>query len=172
MECATPFAAVCPSCGATNLPAAKFCSECATPMAAGAPRTAAAGTALRTATQTVGPEAVAERRLVSVLFADLVGFTAYSEGRDAEDVRELQSRYFASVSEIIARYGGTIEKFIGDAVMALWGGANPPRGLCQAGVPGGLCKRPPHRRDPGGRRFGRLPSGQAPCMEIRGCRRR
>jgi class 3 adenylate cyclase len=121
MECATPFAAVCPSCGATNLPAAKFCSECATPMAAGAPRTAAAGTALRTTTQTVGPEAVAERRLVSVLFADLVGFTAYSEGRDAEDVRELQSRYFASVSEIIARYGGTIEKFIGDAVMALWG---------------------------------------------------
>ena len=67
------------------------------------------------------PAAVAERRLVSVLFADLVGFTTYSEGRDAEEVRELQSRYFSTVSEIIGRYGGTVEKFIGDAVMALWG---------------------------------------------------
>ena len=66
-------------------------------------------------------EAVAERRVVSVLFADLVGFTTWSEGRDAEEVRELQSRYFSTVSEIIKRYGGTVEKFIGDAVMALWG---------------------------------------------------
>jgi class 3 adenylate cyclase len=59
------------------------------------------------ATDALLVEPTAERRLVSVLFADLVGFTAYSEGRDAEDVRELQSRYFESVSEIIARYGGT-----------------------------------------------------------------
>jgi len=66
-------------------------------------------------------EVVAERRLVSVLFADLVGFTTFSEGRDAEEVRELQTRYFDTVREIIARYGGTVEKFIGDAVMALWG---------------------------------------------------
>jgi len=64
---------------------------------------------------------VSERRLVSVLFADLVGFTSFSEGRDSEEVRELQSRYFETVREIIARYGGTVEKFIGDAVMALWG---------------------------------------------------
>jgi len=67
------------------------------------------------------PDAVAERRLVSVLFADLVGFTSFSEGRDAEEVRDLQSRYFDTVREIIGRYGGTVEKFIGDAVMALWG---------------------------------------------------
>ena len=58
---------------------------------------------------------------MSVLFADLVGFTAFSEGRDAEEVRELQDRYFETVREIIGRYGGTVEKFIGDAVMALWG---------------------------------------------------
>ncbi|MGZ4127830.1 MAG: adenylate/guanylate cyclase domain-containing protein, partial [Actinomycetota bacterium] len=65
--------------------------------------------------------AVAERRLVSVLFADLVGFTSFSEGRDAEEVRELLSRYFDTCRRLIDRYGGTIEKFIGDAVMAVWG---------------------------------------------------
>jgi predicted ATPase/class 3 adenylate cyclase len=63
----------------------------------------------------------AERRLVSVLFADLVGFTPLSEGRDAEDVRELLSRYFETARTIVERYGGTVEKFIGDAVMAVWG---------------------------------------------------
>ena len=59
--------------------------------------------------------------MVSVLFADLVGFTAFSEERDAEDVRETLSRYFDRSREIIERYGGTVEKFIGDAVMAVWG---------------------------------------------------
>jgi class 3 adenylate cyclase len=115
MECATPFAAVCPNCGAANLPGAKFCSECATPMGGAAPRPTAAPT------PAAAPEAIAERRLVSVLFADLVGFTAFSDGRDAEEIRELQTRYFETVREIIGRYGGTVEKFIGDAVMALWG---------------------------------------------------
>jgi len=64
---------------------------------------------------------VAERRLVSILFADLVGFTTISEGRDHEEVRDLLSRYFDASREIIERYGGTVEKFIGDAVMAVWG---------------------------------------------------
>jgi class 3 adenylate cyclase len=59
--------------------------------------------------------------LVSVLFADLVGFTTLSESRDAEDVRELLSEYFESCRTVIARYGGVVEKFIGDAVMAVWG---------------------------------------------------
>ena len=63
----------------------------------------------------------AERRLVSVLFADLVGFTAATEDRDAEETRELLSRYFETARTIIERYGGTVEKFIGDAVMAVWG---------------------------------------------------
>ncbi len=58
---------------------------------------------------------------MSVLFADLVGFTAASEGRDAEDTRELLTRYFNVSRTIIERYGGTVEKFIGDAVMAVWG---------------------------------------------------
>jgi class 3 adenylate cyclase len=56
-----------------------------------------------------------------VLFADLVGFPARSEDQDPEEVRELLSRYFDTCRTLIARYGGTVEKFIGDAVMAVWG---------------------------------------------------
>ena len=67
------------------------------------------------------PEPAAERKLVSVLFADLVGFTSLSEQRDAEDTRELLSRYFDTCRRLIELYGGTVEKFIGDAVMAVWG---------------------------------------------------
>jgi class 3 adenylate cyclase/tetratricopeptide (TPR) repeat protein len=63
----------------------------------------------------------AERRLVSVLFADLVGFTSVSESRDPEETRELLSRYFDTCRRLIGVYGGVVEKFIGDAVMAVWG---------------------------------------------------
>jgi class 3 adenylate cyclase len=64
---------------------------------------------------------VAERRVCSVLFCDVVGFTPMSEARDPEVVRELLSRYFEVAQTIIGRYGGVVEKFIGDAVMAVWG---------------------------------------------------
>ncbi len=64
---------------------------------------------------------VSERRTTTVLFGDLVAFTSYSEGRDPEEVRELLSAYFAVARTVVGRYGGTIEKFIGDAVMAVWG---------------------------------------------------
>jgi predicted ATPase/class 3 adenylate cyclase len=67
------------------------------------------------------PASSVERRLVSVLFADLVGHTALSEQRDVEDVRELLSRYADVARTIVERYGGEVEKFIGDAVMAVWG---------------------------------------------------
>jgi class 3 adenylate cyclase/tetratricopeptide (TPR) repeat protein len=63
----------------------------------------------------------AERKTVTVLFADLVGFTSASEGRDAEDTRELLTRYFEACRRLISLYGGAVEKFIGDAVMAVWG---------------------------------------------------
>jgi class 3 adenylate cyclase len=69
--------------------------------------------------QAVAP--VAERRVCSVLFCDLVGFTPLSESRDPEEVRELLSRYFEVAGTIVGRYGGAVEKFIGDAVMAVWG---------------------------------------------------
>jgi class 3 adenylate cyclase/tetratricopeptide (TPR) repeat protein len=110
-ECATPLAPSCPACGTVNTPGAKFCSECATPL----------GTTPRTGAPATPGYPGAERRLVSVLFADLVGFTPFAEGRDAEDVRETLTRYFELATEVITRYGGTVEKFIGDAVMAVWG---------------------------------------------------
>jgi class 3 adenylate cyclase/tetratricopeptide (TPR) repeat protein len=59
--------------------------------------------------------------LCSVLFVDLVGFTPFSQNRDPEDVRELLLRYFGAVSTVVSRYGGVVEQFIGDAVVALWG---------------------------------------------------
>ncbi len=80
-----------------------------------------AGGAGSDASSDPGPAPEAERRLVSVLFADLVGFTTLSEDRDPEEVRELLSRYFDTARQVIGRYGGTVEKFIGDAVMAVWG---------------------------------------------------
>ena len=112
-ECGTPLSGACPSCGAENPPGQKFCGGCGTPL--GAATTALART------PAPPPTPASERRLVSVLFADLVGFTTLSENRDAEEVRELLSRYFETSRQLIERYGGTVEKFIGDAVMAVWG---------------------------------------------------
>jgi len=130
-ECGTRLAAVCTNCGTPNLGGTKFCGECGTPMAPGAvaplsgaqpaaPTVAANPPASPSGSQGAATP-VAERRLVSILFADLVGFTNLSEGRDPEEVRELLSRYFDAAREQIGRYGGTVEKFIGDAVMAVWG---------------------------------------------------
>jgi class 3 adenylate cyclase/tetratricopeptide (TPR) repeat protein len=113
-ECGSRLAVVCSSCGTPNAPSAKFCGEC------GAATQAALETVpAEPAELTVPP--IAERRLVSVLFADLVGFTSLSESRDAEEVRELLTRYFDTCRALVNRYGGVVEKFIGDAVMAVWG---------------------------------------------------
>ena len=81
---------------------------------------------------------VSERRLVSVLFADLVGFTTLAEGRDPEAVRELLSQYFELATDVIGRYGGTVEKFIGDAVMALWGAPTAHEDDAERAVRAGL----------------------------------
>ena len=62
-----------------------------------------------------------ERRLVTVLFVDLVGFTSRSESSDPEEVRDIQRAYFEAVAAEVQRYGGTVEKYIGDAVMAIYG---------------------------------------------------
>jgi len=117
-ECGNRLDAACSTCGAALSPGAKFCAECGTPTQA-TDRPAAPAAAPPTAPIAEAP--VAERRLVSVLFVDLVGFTAATEKRDAEETRELLSRYFDLARERIERYGGAIEKFIGDAVMAVWG---------------------------------------------------
>ena len=92
----------------------RFCNQCG----AALDEPAAAS---RPAPQEAAAQPVAERRVVSVLFADLVGFTSASEKRDAEETRELLSRYFDTCRRLIELYGGTVEKFIGDAVMAVWG---------------------------------------------------
>src|SRR5688500_8861950 len=63
----------------------------------------------------------ARRKLVTILFADVSGFTAYSENRDAEDVANLVNHLWIRADRIIQEYGGHIDKHIGDAVMALWG---------------------------------------------------
>jgi class 3 adenylate cyclase/tetratricopeptide (TPR) repeat protein len=119
--CAAPLAAVCPSCGAANEPDMRFCGECATPLAAFVPATPVRAQTAGSAELSGATGALSERRLVSVLFADLVGFTPFAEERDAEDVRDTLTRYFDIATDVIGRYGGTVEKFIGDAVMAVWG---------------------------------------------------
>jgi predicted ATPase/class 3 adenylate cyclase len=121
-ECASPLARVCPSCGFAALPVAKFCNECGTtltPSSQPAPPTVVP-TAVPAPSSAAGPTTT-ELRHVSVLFCDLVGFTPLAEQRDPEEVRELLSGYFELARAIVARYGGIVEKFIGDAVMALWG---------------------------------------------------
>jgi class 3 adenylate cyclase/tetratricopeptide (TPR) repeat protein len=118
-ECGTRFATTCPACGAVNLPGAKFCSECGTQVTI-APSGPQPQRTAPLASEPAG-SGLTERRLVSILFADLVGFTARSDGEDPEQVREFLDGYFRLAREIVERYGGTVEKFIGDAVMAVWG---------------------------------------------------
>jgi class 3 adenylate cyclase len=112
-ECGARLAQTCAACGTTNSPTARFCGECGNPLVAGATAAAAAqGTAPPVAAapsvSAVASAAVAERRLVTVLFADLVGFTTLSEGRDPEEVRELLSKYFEMARDTIERYGGIV----------------------------------------------------------------
>ena len=95
VECGTALAIPCPSCATPNPAGGKFCGECGTALRTeGTPRVAVTPA-------TASP--VAERRVVSVLFGDLVGFTTLSEHRDAEDVRELLEGYFALCRETIGR---------------------------------------------------------------------
>jgi NMD protein affecting ribosome stability and mRNA decay len=120
---------ICPSCGFENRAGSNFCSRCGHSLSLACPACAVAegaedrfcakcGTALgepvvpveeRPASPTPrAGVAEAERRLVSVLFADLVGFTTLSERRDPEDVRELLSRYFGTARRLVGRYGGVV----------------------------------------------------------------
>ncbi len=95
--------AACPSCGHENRDGAKFCEECATPLDAPA----------RTVAE--------ERKVVSVLFCDLVGFTASSEAADPEDVDRMLTAYAEMARARIEAHGGVVEKFIGDAVVGVFG---------------------------------------------------
>ncbi len=123
MECGSALSTSCPECGHLTAPGQNFCSECG---AALSPRSAS--TRVAAGTQSMPAPARAsdrtesdELRTVSVLFVDLVGYTSLSELLDPEDVRDLLGHYFDAARGIVERYGGTIEKFIGDAIMAVWG---------------------------------------------------
>jgi class 3 adenylate cyclase len=110
-ECGMPLVLTCDVCGHQNEPTHKFCSECGSSLSAERPGVSTSSPA----------EEPGERRFVSVLFADLVGFTTFSESRDPEAVRSMLTRYFDRASETIERFGGEIDKFIGDAITAFWG---------------------------------------------------
>ncbi|MDQ3823996.1 MAG: AAA family ATPase, partial [Actinomycetota bacterium] len=93
---------VCPSCAAANREAARFCDSCGAPLAGAAP-------------------ARQVRKTVTVFFCDVSGSTALGERIDPESLREVMARYFETARTILERHGGTVEKFIGDAVMAVFG---------------------------------------------------
>ncbi len=93
----------CPRCGQQNPGGARFCNACAAPLSDGA------------------PQVREERKVVTVLFCDLVGFTARAERLDPEDVHALLLPYHARLRSLLELHGGTVEKFIGDAVMAVFG---------------------------------------------------
>jgi class 3 adenylate cyclase len=104
----------CPNCAAENPEGARFCNSCGTPL-----------------TVVAGRE---ERRIVTVLFADMAGFTARAERLDPEDVRAILNRYYGRLRAEIEPFGGTVEKFIGDAVVAIFGapvahGDDPERAM-------------------------------------------
>ena len=93
----------CPNCGFGNAESVKFCAECGTKLLA------TSGGSQET------------RRTVTILFADVSGSTSLGEQLDPESMRALMGRYFAEMQTVIERHGGTVEKFIGDAVMAVFG---------------------------------------------------
>src|ERR671935_741104 len=92
--------AICGQCGSENAEGARFCSACGAALAVTAPSV---------------------RKTVTVLFADLVGSTALGERTDPEVLQEVMARYHAELRAILERHGGTVEKFVGDAAMAVFG---------------------------------------------------
>jgi class 3 adenylate cyclase len=103
-SCGASLAAACPSCGTENPPGYKFCGQC--------------GAAL---VSTRIKSAFEERRIITVVFADLVGFTSRAERMDPEDLRSILDPYYRRLRAELEAHGGTVEKFIGDAVMGVFG---------------------------------------------------
>jgi predicted ATPase/class 3 adenylate cyclase len=111
MSCGSSLARTCPNCGADASPGARFCTECGTALDAPAAPADVPETA---------PTAD-ERRRVTVLFADLSGYTAVAERMDPEAVKSLVDRALRRLGQEVERFGGTVDKYIGDNVMAIFG---------------------------------------------------
>lgn len=127
LNCGRRLALVCPNCGTTNPPDAKFCIECGTALHTGGKEqdrpTPPPAASSRRQTQPLplsllSPE---ERRVVTIMFADIIGSTPLADRLDPEDMRAILSGYFNLMAEQIRKHGGTVEKYIGDAVMAVFG---------------------------------------------------
>ncbi|MEJ2099277.1 MAG: adenylate/guanylate cyclase domain-containing protein [Desulfobacterales bacterium] len=108
-ECGTNLERICPNCRFSNLPQFKFCGQCGQKLDEG-----------KVKNRTL-PELESERKHVTALFSDLCDYTALSEKLDPEEVKEITRRIFGDISNIVAKYDGFIEKYAGDAVMALFG---------------------------------------------------
>src|SRR5215218_1439768 len=112
MACGTPLSRRCASCGHETPPKARFCTNCGSSLEApAAPEPAAR----------VADSLPEERRRVTVLFADLSGYTAVAERMDPEAVKTLVDRSLRRLGEEVARFGGQVDKYIGDNVMAIFG---------------------------------------------------
>ena len=109
-ECGAEMELVCPGCNARIPLGKRFCGECG--------QVLTKPVATEKEEKRVGP---GERKLVTVLFSDLSGYTAMSEKLDPEEVKEITTRIFGEAAKIVDRYEGFVEKYIGDAVMALFG---------------------------------------------------
>ncbi len=108
----------CSGCGAELVPGSKFCAQCGTPVPGGPAPTPGAPASQLTGARSL---AVDSRRTVTMLFCDVTGSTALGERLDPESMRQVMSRYFGEATQVIERHGGTLEKFVGDAIMAAFG---------------------------------------------------
>jgi hypothetical protein len=128
-ECGAKLALICPECRSIIPLGRKFCGECgcdlrkpgeASPTDAAAPKPHILKPSADEAS-TISRKIEGERKQVTALFSDISGYTAMSGNLDPEEVKEITSRIFGGISGIVGKYDGFIEKFIGDAVMALFG---------------------------------------------------
>ncbi len=127
-ECGYRFHLTCPECGQIDPPESKFCSECGCNLES-AKEASNAISDTENLSHPPSPEKptgdiapiVGERKHVTVLFSDLTGYTSITEKLDPEEVKDITSRIFGEIAQVIAKYEGFIEKFIGDAVMAVFG---------------------------------------------------
>jgi class 3 adenylate cyclase/tetratricopeptide (TPR) repeat protein len=121
VDCGAEFELRCPGCGQPTSTQAKFCDECGHDLRKGAGAVIEPSEPSQKKPPIASQPLEGERKQITVLFSDLSGYTALSEKLDPEEVKEIMSRIFGEIARVVTEYEGFIEKFIGDAVMALFG---------------------------------------------------